>query len=386
MDKCLHILPMNKISGAEKMALLICKNLKEYEPIVVCGGEVLRKVFSENNIPAYKVDFSKKNILTALKDIDAVIKAHDIKIIHAHDNTASIYGYLVKKIYKDDVKVISHIHNCYPWVKDGGINKKIDKFIRKKYDYNIACGSTVYKYYKENTDYFEEDKISILSNAMDIKEIEQYKFENEEELRKEFNLPRNKKILGYIGRLDEQKAILPFIKALSPHRDRFHDSKILMIGNGYEEQEVKKLVEELKLQDLIVLTGFQNNTYRFYPLMDLFFLPSKYEGLPMVLLEAMAFKKPIVSMNVGSIEEVLGDERGKLIEPGHYEGFIKALIILKDNEGLRKKYGEAGYRYLKENYEIVKYVHRLEGIYRRVEEKGKQSDETDVNSIYTNLQ
>ena len=53
----MHILPMNKMSGAEKMALLICSNFKEYEPIVICGGDTLKKAF--NNIDSYSLSFSK---------------------------------------------------------------------------------------------------------------------------------------------------------------------------------------------------------------------------------------------------------------------------------------------------------------------------------------
>ena len=55
MKKCLHILPMNKLSGAEKMALILCKNMKDYEPVVVCGGEELKAIFEKNNINVIRV-------------------------------------------------------------------------------------------------------------------------------------------------------------------------------------------------------------------------------------------------------------------------------------------------------------------------------------------
>ena len=56
---------------------------------------------------------------------------------------------MLKKLYKLDVKVISHIHNCYPWLKEEGINKKIDESLRPKYDFNITCGSKVYDFYNK---------------------------------------------------------------------------------------------------------------------------------------------------------------------------------------------------------------------------------------------
>ena len=60
--KCLHVLPMNKLSGAEKLALILCKNMKTYEPIVVCGGDNLKSIFEKENIKSYSVDFTN-NIL-----------------------------------------------------------------------------------------------------------------------------------------------------------------------------------------------------------------------------------------------------------------------------------------------------------------------------------
>ena len=207
----MHILPMNKMSGAEKMALLICSNFNEYEPIVICGGDTLKKVFNNNNINSYSLSFSKTKMFKTLSSMKKIIKQNDVNILHCHDNTASLYGYLVKKLYKLDVKIISHIHNCYPFLKEEGINKKIDKLLRPKYDFNITCGSKVYDFYKKHADYFQESKYAKLSNAMDIEGITKVDDIEIEKVIKQYDIPKDKKILGFIGRLSEQKGILPFI-------------------------------------------------------------------------------------------------------------------------------------------------------------------------------
>ena len=71
--RCLHILPMDKLSGAEKMALLICKNMKEYEPVVVCGGENLKGIFENEGIKSYSLNFSNKKILKTIFQIKNII-------------------------------------------------------------------------------------------------------------------------------------------------------------------------------------------------------------------------------------------------------------------------------------------------------------------------
>lgn len=364
MNKVLHVLPMNKISGAERMALLMCKNLKSYEPIVVCGGEELAHTFNENNIKTYNMKFSTKKLLRNANGLSKIIKNENIKIVHAHDNTASLVSYLAKKIFGLNVKIVSHIHNCYPFLKGNGVNKKIDKYLRNKYDYNITCGKTVTDFYKKNTDYFNEDKALTLSNAMDIEYITNVDKREVNEIIKRYNIDVNKKVLGFIGRLDEQKGIIPFIKEISKYKKEFNDSIILLVGNGSQEEDVKNLIKELNLEDLFILTGFQEKVNAFYPIIDVFFLPSLYEGLPMVLLEAMAFKKAVISMNVGSISEVIMNEKtGILIAQGNYEKFINELIRLKSNEILRNKLCLKGFEYINKNYNIKNYEDKIRNLY-----------------------
>lgn len=81
MNKVLHVLPMNKMSGAERIALLLCKNLKNYKPVVVCGGVELSNVFKGNGIRSYNIKFSNKNILFNACNLSKIIKNENIKIV-----------------------------------------------------------------------------------------------------------------------------------------------------------------------------------------------------------------------------------------------------------------------------------------------------------------
>ena len=370
MEKVLHVLPMNKMSGAERMALLICKNLESYEPIVVCGGRELAYIFDQNGIENYNIKFSNKKLLGNAYELSKTIKNENIKIVHAHDNTASLVAYIAKKVFMRNIKIISHIHNCYPFLKSDGINKKLDKYLRNKYDFNITCGKIVTDFYKENTDYFNEEKSIILPNAMDIEYITKVNEEDIEKVMKKYNIPTDKKVLGFIGRLNEQKGIIPFIKELSKHKDKFSDSVILLVGNGSQEEEVKALIKDLNLESLFILTGFQEKVNLFYPIIDIFFLPSLYEGLPMVLLEAMSFKKAIVSMNVGSISEVIiNKETGFLINQADYLEFIVKLNEIKEQEKLIKKLGDNAFKFIEMNFNIEYYINEIESIYLKIEQE-----------------
>ncbi|MGL5693056.1 MAG: glycosyltransferase family 4 protein [Peptostreptococcaceae bacterium] len=365
--KCLHVLPMNKLSGAEKLALILCKNMNTYEPIVVCGGDNLKFIFEKENIKSYSVDFANNNMLKTTKELKNIIKENDIKIIHAHDNNASVTSYITKQLYRLDVRVISHIHSCYPWLEGNTKNKKIDKFFRKRYDHNIACGKQVYDYYREYTDYIDEKNTTSISNAIDVEEINKYASYSTEVIYKEFNIPKDKTIFGFVGRLTEAKGIIPFIKNIGSYKAGFKNCKFLLVGNGEQEKEVIRLIKDFGLEDLFILTGHQDNVYKFYPLIDIFFLPSLYEGLPMVILEAMSFCKPIVSMNVGSIKEVITHNvNGVLVEKENYPEFIRSLITLSEDKELSNRYGREAYTEIDKNYNIEKYEKEINKIYNEI--------------------
>ncbi|MDU3724526.1 MAG: glycosyltransferase family 4 protein, partial [Clostridium celatum] len=188
-----------------------------------------------------------------------------------------------------------------------------------------------------------------------------------EKVRNEFNIPKDKTILGFVGRICEIKGIVPFIREFAKHKEEFIDCRVLLVGSGEQEQEVKQLLKELQLEELFILTGFQSDVYKFYPIIDVFFLPSLYEGLPMVLLEAMAFKKPVVSMDVGSISEVIKDgQTGVLVKLGKYTDFINKLTEIKSNIVIREKLEKNAFSYVNENFNIRDYVNYIECCYRRI--------------------
>lgn len=361
---CLHILPMNKLSGAEKLALILCKNMNTYKPIVVCGGEELKSIFERENIDSYSIEFLKNNILENIKQLKQIIKENDISIIHAHDNNASVSAYFTKVLYRLDIKIVSHIHSCYPWLKENSKFKLIDTILRKKYSHNIACGKLVYNYYEENTNYINLKNTTILSNAIDVYEIEKNQNQFNETMYDKLNIPRDKKIIGFVGRMTDAKALIPFIKEIEKYKTEFYDSIFLLVGSGELENEIKSLIKKLGLDSLFILVGNRKDVYDFYRIMDFLFLSSVYEGLPMVMLEAMSFGKSFVSTNVGSINEIIEDNvNGYLVEKDEYDKLIEKIIKLKNDEIAKRDFGYRSLQKIKSNYDIKKYVERLEKLY-----------------------
>lgn len=362
MKRCLHVIPMNKLSGAEKMALLICKNLKEYTPVVICGGDNLKSIFEAEGIKTYAINFEGNSILRNAKEISDIVDSEGIDIIHAHDNTASILSYISKIRYRLNCKLISHIHSCYPWLCSKGVNKIIDSIMRKKYDCNIMCGKFVDDYYKNNANYIRKSNVEVLTNSVDMKDIEKYN-SIDSELYNKFGIPKDKIILGYVGRLIKSKGLSQFINAFKEEVENFNDCIILIIGSGKEEENLKNMVKKYKLEDKFIFIGYQEDVYKFYPLIDIMFLPSMYEGLPMVVLEAMVFKSAVISTDVGGIKEIINKNTGVLVQSNNYNEFIEKLINLKNQKHVIRNLSENAFNLINENYNIDKYVNNLEKVY-----------------------
>lgn len=358
---------MNKLSGAERMVFLLCSNLKNYHAIVICGGEELKDYFQSAGIEAYSADFTIKGTITTFHLIKKLVIKNDAGIIHCHDNSASLIGYLVKNIYGLPVKIISHIHSCYPFMERKGIKKATDSIFRKRYDLNIFCGRGVLEFYKDNSTNFNRLKYTVISNAVELTTKDRITDSDIKKACKGLGIDENDFIVGFVGRLCSIKGILPLMEEIYKHKERFQNMKFLIVGSGDQEARIKAFIKENKLDNLFILTGFQKDVMIFYRLMDIFILPSRYEGLPMVLLEAMSEKVPVISMNVGGIEEILESQRGILVNKGDYKEFANSIYKLYGDEEERKSMGQRGYEYIKDNYGIKKYAATIERKYGEID-------------------
>lgn len=353
----LHLLPTNQFGGGEKVVLQLAK-YDTYNNIYVGCGEDVTKIFEKNNIKSFSIDISKK--VEVIKCIRNIVKKENIDIIHAHDNTISLLAYISKKIYKLNVKVISHIHNNYPWLAEKNVYKFIDKIFRNKYDFNIYCGEKVREYYLKYGKYIDDRKAKSISNAIEIVETKNRIKKSELEL-------DNKFIYGFIGRITQQKGLKPFIEEVSKNKDKFKDSIFLIIGDGNQSDEIRNIIKDLNLDKYFKFIGFQEDVYQFFNIIDVVFLPSLYEGLPMIILEAMAHSKAVVSMDVGSINEVIcNNETGLLIEQGRYDYFIKALVDIKENRLLKEKCEIKSKEFIKQNYDIMRQIREVNEIYKYI--------------------
>jgi rhamnosyl/mannosyltransferase len=187
---------------------------------------------------------------------------------------------------------------------------------------------------------------------------------NQKECKEKLGLKKDEVFILSVQRLAPRKGVQHLIHAMSIVVRENPKVKLAIIGEGPEKMRLIKLTKESGISKNIILMGFVNSNelLKWYSACDIFVLHSLYEQFGIVLVEAMACAKPVVSTKVGAIPEVVDDRKtGLLVEPKNPKQFAEAILKLASDEKLRSKLGEEGRRKVKEKYDwnliADKYMH-----------------------------
>jgi glycosyltransferase involved in cell wall biosynthesis len=184
--------------------------------------------------------------------------------------------------------------------------------------------------------------------------------------RSNFGFSRTDFVIGSVGRVvDEHKRFSDLIRAVRIlHEIGLINTKLIIIGDGPDHVNLKRLVQECSLNDHVVFAGYQGEARRLYPLMDVFALASAHEAFGLVLAEAMMAGVPVVATRVGGIPHVLDQgNAGRLVpplEPGAMADEIGKLIQDADT---RQKLGDAGRKYAESHFSAERYCWEIDELY-----------------------
>ena len=236
-----------------------------YEEIEKLGGKVIV-------IPPYQKLFKYQ------KELYRIFKENNYKIIHSHINALSVFPLRIAK--KAGVPIrIAHSHstsNKKEWKKN--ILKMILRPFSKLYANNyFACTEYAGKWlFGEKV--VERKELNVINNAIDLKKFE-FNEKIREDLRKELGIKEDTIVIGHIGRFMRQKnhefLIDVFEKAIKQDDNIY----LILVGQGPLEDKIKEMAKEKGIEDKILFLGQRNDVNKLYQAMDIFVLPSLYEGL-----------------------------------------------------------------------------------------------------------
>jgi len=213
--------------------------------------------------------------------------------------------------------------------------------------------------------WFQEDFVRVIYNGVEIREeVVPFPFGE--------RFPGKKVVLG-AGRLTEQKGFDDLLEAAAILLQSREDLVFVVAGTGRLERHLKSRAKNLGLEERFQFWGFREDLDALMAGATLFVLSSIYEGMPNVVMEAMALGKPVVATDVNGVRELMVDgETGLIVPPRNPEALAGAIARLADHPELLRRFGQAGLARVRKHFTMAKMVENLESyFYEKVDAKSQ---------------
>jgi glycosyltransferase involved in cell wall biosynthesis len=287
-------------------------------------------IAKSNNINLIFFNLKSEGRIKTIWNIACKLKELKIDVIHTHSESPDTHGRIAAVLAKTPVKIVT-VHNINPHpTKNKLLSHLLDRSLAPITDKFVCVSNTVRD--------FTEKRLSISNTRLEViyNGVDTTKFENmpsSVESKSKQRLPINKLIIGCVGLMypiKGQHILLDAVKLIQDVRTDFH---VVFYGEGLQKDELIRRIAEENIV-CASICGWCDSTQLIYSSIDALILPSLFEGLPIVMLEAIAAGIPIIATDVGSINEFIKDNNtGRLVHPGAHEALADAILdMLKDYE------------------------------------------------------
>jgi len=260
--------------------------------------------------------------------------------------------------------VVSTSHNNDVWAKRFPLGH-LYGFTAKLTDRVIAVSDEVREYQIRYTG-ISPEKIIVIENGVDVK-----RFANQENaglaIRDELQIHSGMPVVGIIGRLQPQKDHSNFLTAAVQIRKKLPEARFLIVGDGPLREELMAQAQTLGLGSAVIFCGVRQDIPAVLAALNVLVISSKWEGLPVTLLEGLAARCPIVSTAVGGVPNVVMDGESALLVPSEDSSAL-AIAVLKilQSPSLAKSLVEAGFVKVNNQFSLDAMVAKILNLYREL--------------------
>ena len=371
----LYVFDNMEFGGGERVFAQIINRLsvKKYKIMVAClpTGTFIEKI-EGSGTQIISVDMRNRFNPGVILQLSSLIKKEKVDIVHSQGARADFFARMAAKL-AGAPNVVSTV----PMPVEGFDVSPIRKI--------------VYKIFNRFSERFV-DRFMVVSGALEKMMIERHRIEPQRVVKiyngiekddfcitddeiacKRVGFRNNSgfgggiPIIGVIGRLVWQKGFEYFIEAIPEVLEEFKAARFVLVGGGELEGELKLKSKRLKLENKIFFTGFRHDIKDILASVDIFVMPSLLEGLPVVLLEAMAMGKPIIATDIDGINEVLENGKtGLLIPPKSPEALSEAIVNLLSHRDHAYQMGINARRVVEKRFGVDIMVEKVEEVYEEL--------------------
>jgi glycosyltransferase EpsF len=288
--RVLHVVGTMNRGGAETFIMNILRNIdrEKFEFYFLCFND--NKSDYDDEIAAlgatvvHVSDVKKAGIVKHIGDIRKVIRNYQIDIVHAHTSYNMVFSLIAARL-EGVCGRLSHSHSTGPKVPTTFTRKIYVLVSRSLINYTatarLACGVGA------GETFYGDREYSIIHNGIDIKKFTYNKFKRDR-IRKDLNIDKDTVVLIHVGRFFEVKNHAFLLDVFYEYQKINNNSRLILIGDGPLREAAEEKAKSLGIADSVSFMGLRTDTSELYNIADMFVMPSLYEGLPLVLIEAQA--------------------------------------------------------------------------------------------------
>ena len=365
--RILETIRQGKIGGGETHVLELCTNIDKeiYEPIVLSFTDgPMVDLLKTRGIKTKVIKCETGFNIKVWKKVKQFLEEEKIDIVHAHGTRAMSNVFWAASRLKLPLIYTVHGWSFHP------NQKRIIRFIRETSEKFLTAQAllTICVSKSNQNDgikLFNLKRSKVIYNSVDLNKFNPNN--NFKDIRKELQIPSNKTLIGYIVRITTQKDPFTMIKAMKIISSITDDVILLMVGDGELKNESLELIRKLNLEKNIVFENFRTDIPDILNAIDIYCLPSLWEGFPIGILESMAMKKCVICTPVdGNIELVINNETGVLVNIKQPEELANAILSLHNDKISREKLAEKGYDLITKSFGMSTLIKKIEYVYMQV--------------------
>jgi glycosyltransferase involved in cell wall biosynthesis len=302
----------------------------------------------------------------ALLRLMALLRSERIDLLHTHMDLADYYGAAAARLL--GVRLVSTRENADEFRTRRNWKRPpfllLEHFAYAAADATVAVSENLVEFL-ERAEGLPRHKTVVIRNGIDAAALRGAPARAE--ARRRLGLPDGAPVLGTVGRLAAQKGHIDLVEALPAIAARHPGVRLLIAGEGPERAALEARMQALDAHGRVALLGHVADVPAFLRALDLFVLPSLWEGLPLALLEAMAIGLPIVASRASGIVEAIDHgAEGLLFEPRDRAGLAREVLALLDDPEHAARLGAAARRRALERHTLAAVAGRMDALYRRV--------------------
>ncbi|TNE54702.1 MAG: glycosyltransferase family 1 protein [Bacteroidetes bacterium] len=357
-----------KVGGGEshvyELAKHINRELFELEVLCFSDGPLIKKI-EELGIKVHLIQSKHPfDIRTWLKII-RLYRSKRYDLIHAHGSRAASNLFFLS--WLTSCKFIYTIHGWSFHPAQSAIVRllriRCEAFITRCAELNITVS---------NSNFLQGQRLfGLKRNKTVYNGIDPRRFDINlipcSSIRGQFNIPKERTLVGYLVRITEQKDPITFVEAISIVTKETCDVHFLIVGNGNLQPKIRQLISDKKLDEYVSFSNFRDDMPEILKSIDIYCLPSLWEGMPIGMIEAMYMGCACVATSVdGSKELIQHGKTGLLIPPRNPYALAMSLLNLHYNQAKRKLLGKRAQQYAQNRFDINHMTSIIERCYQEI--------------------